>query len=134
MMTLYQEGLPARLLPLLEQLPDDEALLIPLYEAYRAISKALTGVINMPRVNAAAAGMIETESERADDYACAIAEKLSRLTEVNYYWRPMYIEMMLSHVFFIDDDANLALSVLGAAMALPVVRDDVDAPCSRVPS
>lgn len=124
------EGLATRILPLLDQLPDDEAVLIPLYEAYRAISEALTGEINKPRVNQTAAEMIETESERADDYACAIAEKLSRLTEVKRFWLPLYIETMLSHVFFIGDDENLALSVLAAAMALPIV----DESCSRAPS
>src|SRR5258708_8335991 len=70
----------------LPQLPADAAALIPLYQAYRASAEALRAVINEPRTPSLAADLIGDEFERANNHACAIAEKLSRLTSVPKFW------------------------------------------------
>jgi hypothetical protein len=103
-------------------LPSDEKTLIPLYEAYRAASAALMGILNMPRTSKDPAGIIEDEIQRMDDHACAIAVKLSHLSSIDSYWREMYLEQMLSHCFFTGGGYPDALEVIAKATALPVTE------------
>jgi hypothetical protein len=102
-------------------LPADAAVLIPLYEGYRAIDRALSAVFNMPRAKGAR-DLLEDESERASDYACAIAVKLGQLTSVPSYWTEMYLETMLSHSFYTGGNAKDAQSVITKAKALRVTE------------
>jgi hypothetical protein len=104
----------------LSSLPTDESVLIPLYEAYRAASAAMLGILNRPRVTRAAVEVIESEIERMDDRASAVAAKLSQLTSIADFWRESYLEVMLSHVFF--SGAGNASEVLAKASALPVIE------------
>jgi hypothetical protein len=101
----------------LATLPSDASILIPLYEAYRAAHDAMLGVLNMPRTNGAGADILEDEIDLMSSRACAVAVKLSGLTTVDGFWRDLYIETMMSHVFFIGDDP---LQALAKASAVPV--------------
>ena len=106
----------------LATLPSDEKILIPLYEAYRAAGDALMGIMNMPRISKEPAGIIEDEIERMNNLACAVAVKLEHLASIDSSWREMYLEQMLSHVFFIGGGAAGALEVVAKASVLPVTK------------
>lgn len=97
---------------LAEGLPADEAVLIPLYEAYRAADKAMQGIFNMPRCGNRAGDMIEEEQERARGYRNAIALKLSQLTSIKEFWTELYLETMLSHCFECGGGASEAAEVI----------------------
>lgn len=104
----------------LAALPADEAVLLPLYAAYRGAAEALQAEFNKPRTTGLAADRLEDEIDRANDYACAIAVKLSRLKSVTKRWRGLYLETMVSHSFFIGGDATTAETAIEMAAALPV--------------
>jgi hypothetical protein len=104
-------------------LPADEAVLIPLYEAYRAANDTLISVHKQPHVQGVAADIIASESERVADFACAVAAKLSQLSSIKDCWRERFIETVVSHVFFVGGNASDALRVQTAASALPVVGE-----------
>ena len=105
-------------------LPADEAVLIPLYEAYRAISESLTAVMNKPRCGDDAANLLQEEQDRVDAMLCSIASKLTGITSVKWFWREMYAKTLLSHAFFSGGNMNDVLQVAAEANALPVVKDD----------
>ncbi len=115
-------GRPAFLEKALAELPADEAVLIPLYEGYRAIDEALTGVRNKPRCQTPASGLIEDEQERARNYTNAIIVKLSQLTSIKSFWTELYLDTMLSHNFYTGGGATEALEVIAAFNALRVVE------------
>ena len=120
----YEDNYAIRMAPFIDSLPADEAVLIPLYRAYRAASEALVGVHNQPCfANELALQMIDEEHERACDHACAVAEKLRGLTSLERSQRESYIEVMLSHLFFTGGDESDVLRTLAAAMALRIVEE-----------
>jgi hypothetical protein len=104
----------------LDELPPDEEVLIPLYEAYRAMDQALQFIYNRPR-SAGAHDLITSEQDRAHDRAEAIAVKLSQLTSIGSFWTEIYQETMVSHCYYTGGDGADALQVLAKASALPVV-------------
>ena len=104
------------------ELPADEEVLIPLYDAFRAMDRALQSVHNMPR-SAGAHGPIFAEQERARARAEAIAVKLSQLTAIGSFWPEIYSATMVSHCFYRGGDAADALQVLAKANALDVVDE-----------
>ena len=53
----------------LAALPADEAVLLPLYAAYRGAAEALQAEFNKPRTTGLAADRLEDEIDRANDYA-----------------------------------------------------------------
>jgi hypothetical protein len=106
-----------------DDLPDDEAALIPLYEACRAANEALLAVYNKQHVEGDAANYIGGEYARMSDRACAVAGKLLRLKAIKQAWRDKYIEVLLSHVFFTGGSPDLALKTLNAVLALPVTKE-----------
>ena len=103
-------------------LPLDEAVLIPLYQAYRAIDEVLQGVFNKPRTKGLAADLIEDEQERARCSTDVIAAKLSQLTSIKSFWTELYLETMLSNCFYTGGNADDALEVLAQAKRLPVTE------------
>src|SRR5271165_5477962 len=113
-----------RMASFIEGLPLDEAVLIPLYEAYRAANDTLCAVNKQPHVQGLAADIIASESERVADFACAVAVKLSQLSSIKDSWRERFIETAMSHVFFVGGNAREALSARTAADALPVVGEN----------
>jgi len=113
-MTSFVDGLPA-----------DEAVLIPLYEAYRAANDTLVSMGNQPHVQGLAADIIASESERAADFAKVIAGRLSQLSTIMENWRERFVDAAVSHVFFVGGDGVDALSTQKAARALPVVPEGV---------
>ena len=116
-----QANFSLRMASFIDGLPIDEAVLIPLYEAYRAANDTLLAVSKQPHVQGIAADIIAGESERLADFACAVAAKLSQLTSIEARWRERFIETALSHAFFIGGDAMEALSAQTAASNVPVV-------------
>jgi len=118
-----QTDFSVRMASFVNGLPPDESVLIPLYEAYRAGYEALIGVHNQPRVQGLAAQIIESESLRVIDFACAVAVKLSQLASIADRWREPYIETMVSHVFFVGGNAGDAQNALTAAGALAVAGE-----------
>jgi hypothetical protein len=106
----------------LPQLPADAAVLIPLYEAYRAAGAAMMSVFNKPRAGDDASEFIWGDIEKMNDSACAVAVKLSQLTSVSDHWRDSYLETMLSHNFFVGDDSSAALEVIAKFNALRVTE------------
>jgi hypothetical protein len=112
-----------RMASFIHGLPIDEAVLIPLYEAYRAANDTLVAVSKQPHVQGLAADIIASESERVADFACAVAVNLSQLSSIKDRWRQRFIETMVSHAFFVGGHAREVLSAQTAASALPVVGD-----------
>jgi hypothetical protein len=98
-------------------LPADEAVLIPLYDACRAARGALMGVANQPR-SKAAAGIIDDEWERMGILCEVIGKRLAEVTSVEEFWRNMYVETRVSHVYFCGGVSSDALNVLVHANAL----------------
>src|SRR5436190_2172999 len=85
----------------LATLPADEAVLIPLYDAYRLAAEVLMGIFNQPRAQTEALeAILEGEIERMNDHACAVAVKLSHLRSVSSCCRDSYVQTMVSHAFF----------------------------------
>jgi len=121
--TESQSNFGVRMASFVDGLPIDEAVLIPLYEAYRAANDTLLAVNKQPHVQGLAAEIIASESERAADFACAVALKLSQLSSIEGRWRERFIETMLSHAFFVGGNATVALSAQTAASDLPVVGE-----------
>lgn len=111
-----------RVAPFFASLPADETILIPLYEAFRASSEALVGILNQPRFrNTEAEDRLDEEIERADDRACAIAEKLSQLSHIiSEEWRSAYVETIVSHALFCGANIDEILKSLTAARSVPV--------------
>ena len=112
-----------RMASFVDGLPLDEAVLIPLYEAYRAANDMLLAVNKQPHVQGLAAKIIASESERAVDFACAVALKLRQLSSIECRWRDRFIETMLSHAFFVGGNAADALNAQTTASDLPVVGE-----------
>lgn len=106
----------------LEELPPDKEVLIPLYEAYHAMDRALQSIYNKPR-SAGAHGPISDEQGRARDRAQTIAVKLSQLTSIRSFWTEIYQETMVSHCYYTGFDGADALQVLAKANVLPVVDE-----------
>lgn len=106
---------------ILDNLPADEAVLIPLYEAYRRTGEALLGVLNKPR-SLAADHLIDMEIDRTHDAMTIIASKLEKLPKINWYWREMYVETMSAYAFSIGENSNQVLNVMAKAAAVPVAR------------
>jgi hypothetical protein len=106
-----------------QQLPADEAVLIPLYEAYRAANEALISIYNKPRVKDEACHLIGEECERISSLACAVADKLSQIKTVKSFWREMYAETLLSHVFFTGGGMKEVIKIAAAANAVKVIDD-----------
>ena len=122
--TAAQVAYDKRMKPFIDGLPSDEAVLIPLYDAYRAASEALLGILNQPRVEIwGAADLIDAEIERADGCACAVATKLSRLKSIKGSQRQNFIETMLSHRLHCGFDESEVLEILAAALALPITEE-----------
>src|SRR5271154_4078600 len=107
-----------RMASFVDGLPIDEAVLIPLYEAYRAANDTLLAVNKQPHVQGLAAEIIASESERAADFACAVALKLGQLSSIGDRWRERFIDTMLSHAFFVGGNAADALRAQTAARDL----------------
>lgn len=105
----------------LASLPADAAVLIPLYEAYRAAHDVMLGVLNMPRTNGRGADILEDEIDLMSSRACAVAVKLSGLSSVDGFWQDLYLETMMSHVFFIGGDP---LEALAKASAVRVAKQE----------
>jgi hypothetical protein len=114
-----------RMTSFVDSLPADEAVLIPLYEAYRAANDTLVGMGKQPHVQGLAADIIASESERAADFAKVIAVKLSQLSTIKESWRERFVDAAVSHVFFVGGDGVDALSIQKATRALPVVPEGV---------
>jgi hypothetical protein len=118
-----QSDFSVRMASFVDGLPVDESVLIPLYEAYRAANDTLLAVNKQPHVQGLAAEIIASESERATDFACAVALKLRQLSSIKDRWRERFIETMLSHAFFVGSNATEALREQTAASDLPVVGE-----------
>jgi hypothetical protein len=101
-------------------LPHDEAILIPLYQTFRAISDAGQLFYNMPRTSDDAADLIEEEIQRADSLACAIAERLRALPSVKSFWQELLAEVLISHDFFTGANMNDVLNTAAYVSALPI--------------
>ena len=104
-------------------LPADEAVLIPLYEAYRSANDGLVSINKEPHVQGLAADIIASESARLTDFACVVGMKLCQLSSIKSRWREKLIETVVSHVFFVGGSASDALRAQTAARALPVVDE-----------
>ena len=118
-----QSKFRVRMASFVDGLPLDEAVLIPLYEAYRAANDMLLAVNKQPHLQGLAAEIIASESERAADFACAVAFKLRQLSSIEDRWRERFIETMLSHAFFVGSTATEALRAQTAASDLPIVGE-----------
>jgi hypothetical protein len=105
------------------QLPNDEATLIPLYQMFRAMSAAGMYIFNMPRAQAGSPDLIEAEIERVDSLACAIAERLRSLPSVKPFWRQLLTEVLLSHDFFTGGSMADVLSTIAHINSLPADDD-----------
>jgi hypothetical protein len=57
-------------------LPADEAVLIPLYEAYRSANDGFVSVNKKSQVQGLAVDIIASEGARLPDFACVVAMKL----------------------------------------------------------
>ena len=116
-----------RMTSFVDSLPVDEAVLIPLYDAYRAANDTFASMRKQHHVQGLAADIIASESERAADFAKAVAVKLSQLSSIKESWRERFVDAAVSHVFFVGGDGVDALSIQTAARALPVVPEGVTA-------
>ena len=110
----------ARMAPFIAGLPDDELLLIDLYDAYRIAGDAMVGIYNRPRVDELGNGLLDEEIDRANDRACAVAEKLKHLSFVSDRWRDEYVRTMMSHAIFCGANIDDMLSYLTAARRVPI--------------
>jgi hypothetical protein len=104
----------------LKKLPDDEEVLIPLYQAYREINRGLQYIYNMPR-SVGARDLINAEQERAHDRAEVIAAKLSQLTSIRSFWTEIYQETLISHVYYTGGNGDDAIRALAKASVLTFV-------------
>jgi hypothetical protein len=120
-MAELQAHFRVRMASFIEGLPADEAVLIPLYEAYRAANDTFFSLSREEHIRGMAADIIASESRRMSDFACAVAARLSQLSSIQDYWHQRFLDTLISHVFFIGGSASDALRVQAAAKALPVI-------------
>jgi hypothetical protein len=112
-----------RMASFIEGLPADEAVLIPLYEAYRAANDTFFSLSKEEHIQGMAADIIASESQRMSDFACAVAARLSQLSSIKDYWHQRFLDTIVSHVFFVGGSAGDALRVQAAARTLPVIAE-----------
>jgi len=99
----------------------DEEVLIPLYDAFRAMDRALQSVQNMPR-SAGAHGPIRRTGASTVPRGSHRRQTLPADVDRELLDRD-YQETMVSHCFYSGGDAADALQVLAKAHALPVVDE-----------
>jgi len=121
-----QTNFRVRMASFIDGLPSDEAVLIPLYEAYRAAHDTLTSLSKQKQIQGMAVDIIASESSRMSDFACAVATRLSQLPSIRESWRERFLESLVSHVFFVGGSASDALRVQAVARGIPGVADTLD--------
>ena len=107
----------------IDGLPADEAVLIPLYEAYRAANDTLVALSKQEHIQGMAADIIASEGQRMSDFACAVAARLSQLSSIKDKWHQRFLDNLVSHVFFVGGSACDALRVQTAARAFPIIAE-----------
>ena len=107
----------------IDGLPADEAVLIPLYEAYRAANDMLVSLSKQDHIQGIAADIIASEGRRMSDFACAVAARLSQLSSIKDNWHQRFLDNLVSHVFFVGGSATDALRIQTAAKALRVIAE-----------
>jgi hypothetical protein len=122
-MSELQADFRFRMASFIEGLPADEAVLIPLYEAYRAANDTFFSLSKEEHIQGMAADIIASESRRMSDFACAVAARLSKLSSIRDHWHQRFLDTLISHVFFVGGNASDALRVQAAARALPVIAE-----------
>jgi hypothetical protein len=122
-MAELQADFRVRMASFIEGLPADEAVLIPLYEAYRAANETFFSLSKQEHIQGMAADIIASESRRMSDFACAVAARLSRLSSIKDRWHQRFLDTLVSHVFFVGGSASDALRVQAAARSLPVIAE-----------
>jgi hypothetical protein len=94
-----QPDFRVRMASFIDGLPADEAVLIPLYEAYRAANDTLVALSKQEHIQGMAADIIASEGQRMSDFACAVAARLSQLSSIKDKWHQRFLDNLVSHVF-----------------------------------